>query len=58
MKEVIPLTDKTFNTIKDRKGRYIGGISAGGYIALHNTFRHQNMFSKVGGHMPALELKL
>lgn len=58
MKEIVPLTDKTFNTIKDRKGRYIGGVSAGGYIALHNTFRHQHMFSKVGGHMPALELKL
>jgi len=41
MKEIVPLTDKTFNTIKDRKGRYIGGISAGGYAALHNTFRHQ-----------------
>lgn len=58
IKEIVPLTDKTFNTIKDRKGRYIGGISAGGYAALHNTFRHQHMFSKVGGHMPALELKL
>ncbi|GAA0178720.1 hypothetical protein SH2C18_17220 [Clostridium sediminicola] len=58
MKELVPLTDKTFNTIKDRKGRYIGGLSAGGYIALHNTFRHQHMFSKVGGHMPALELEL
>ncbi|MCB2361644.1 alpha/beta hydrolase [Clostridium estertheticum] len=58
IKEIVPLTDKTFNTIKDRNGRYIGGASAGGYAALHNTFRHQHMFSKVGGHMPALELKL
>ncbi|MBU3135755.1 esterase family protein [Clostridium gasigenes] len=58
IKEMVPLTDKTFNTIKDRKGRYIGGISAGGYAALHNAFRHQHMFSKVGGHMPALELEL
>ncbi|WP_039656957.1 alpha/beta hydrolase [Clostridium tyrobutyricum] len=58
IKEIVPLTDQTFNTIKDIQGRYIGGVSAGGYIALHNTFRHQNMFSKVGGHMPALELKL
>jgi len=58
IKEIVPLTDKTFNTINDRKGRYIGGASAGGYAALHNAFRHQHMFSKVGGHMPALELKL
>lgn len=36
------------------KARYIGGASAGGYTALHNAFRHQDKFSKVGGHMPAL----
>lgn len=58
MKEIIPLIDKKFNTINDRKQRFIGGASAGGYIALHNAFRHQGIFSKVGGHMPALELKL
>ncbi len=58
IKEIVPLTDKTFRTINDRKGRYIGGVSAGGYAALHNTFRHQDMFSKAGGHMPALELEL
>lgn len=58
IKEVVPTIDKTFNTIKDKKGRYVGGVSAGGYIALHNSLRHQHMFSKVGGHMPALELKL
>ncbi|AKN30225.1 esterase [Clostridium carboxidivorans P7] len=58
IKEVVPTIDKTFNTIKDKKGRYVGGVSAGGYIALHNSLRHQYMFSKVGGHMPALELKL
>lgn len=58
IKEILPFIDKTYNTIKDRKGRYVGGASAGGYIALHNAFRHQHLFSKVGGHMPALELKL
>jgi enterochelin esterase-like enzyme len=58
IEEIVPLIDKTFNTIKDGKGRYVGGASAGGYAALHNTFRHPHMFSKVGGHMPALELTL
>lgn len=58
IKEVIPLVDKEFNTIGVKKGRYIGGISAGGYIALHQAFRHMTLFSKVGGHMPALELTL
>ena len=58
IKEVIPLIDKEFNTIKTKEGRYVGGISAGGYAALHNSFRHQDLFSKVGGHMPAMELTL
>lgn len=58
IKEVIPLVDNMFNTIKTRYGRYIGGISSGGYAALHNAFRHQEMFCKVGGHMPAIELTL
>lgn len=56
--EIVPLIDTNYNTIKGRNGRYIGGASAGGYTALHNAFRHQNMFSKVGGHMPAIELEL
>ncbi len=56
--EVIPEIDKKFKTIKNRKSRYVGGASAGGYIALHNAFRHPDLFSKVGGHMPAIELEL
>lgn len=58
IKEIIPFVDKTFNTVKDKTGRYIGGASAGGYEALHYSFRHPRFFSKVGGHMPAIELKL
>lgn len=58
IKEIIPLIDKNYNTIENRKGRYIGGASGGGYAALHNAFRHQDVFSKVGGHMPAIELVL
>lgn len=58
IKDVIPFVDGSFCTIKDRSGRYIGGASAGGYAALHSAFRHQQLFSKVGGHMPALELTL
>lgn len=58
MQEIIPFTENHFHTTKKRKERYVGGISAGGYAALHNTFRHHEMFSKVGGHMPALELTL
>jgi len=58
IREIIPLIDETYTTIKDRKGRFIGGASGGGYAALHNALRHQELFTKVGGHMPAIELTL
>ncbi|HEY9122767.1 MAG TPA: alpha/beta hydrolase-fold protein [Bacteroidales bacterium] len=58
IREVIPEIDNRYNTNRNRNGRYIGGASAGGYAALHNAFRHYDLFSKVGGHMPAIELKL
>lgn len=58
IKEVVPEIDKRFKTIQNRNGRFIGGVSAGGYTALHQAFRHPDMFSIVGGHMPAIELQL
>jgi len=58
MTDIIPYIDKNFKTVKNRLGRFIGGVSAGGYAALHNALRHPDLFSKVGGHMPALELQL
>lgn len=56
--ELIKTIDSTFCTINNRSCRYIGGASGGGYAALHNAFRHKNLFSKVGGHMPAIEIAL
>jgi enterochelin esterase-like enzyme len=56
LKEVIPFIDSIFYTIKDRSARYIGGISSGGYTALTLGLRHQELFSKIGGHMPAIDL--
>lgn len=58
IKEIIPLIDTNYNTLNNRAGRFIGGASAGGYAALHQAFRHQDLFIKAGGHMPALELEL
>ena len=48
--------DSTFPTIRDRSARYIGGISSGGYTALSTGLRHPELFSKLGGHMPAVDL--
>ena len=56
VQEVIPFVDDNFVTVKNRKARFIGGISAGGYSALHIGLRHSDMFSKIGGHMPAIDL--
>ncbi|WP_219639257.1 alpha/beta hydrolase family protein [Cohnella sp. CFH 77786] len=36
------------------ESRFIGGISMGGFAALHIAFRHPDLYGKVGGHSPAL----
>jgi len=56
--ELIPVIDAAYATINDSAARFVGGASMGGYAALHYAFRHQNLFSKAGGHMPAIELTL
>ena len=56
IQELVPYIDRSYNTINERKGRFIGGVSAGGFAALHNAFKHPDLFSKIGGHMPAIDL--
>jgi enterochelin esterase-like enzyme len=56
IQDVVGLVDKRFSTIKNKEGRYIGGKSMGGFVALSLGMRHPDMFSKVGGHSPALFL--
>ncbi len=55
-KELIPYIDANYSTISSKEGRYIGGLSMGGWVALHMAFAHTDMFSKVGGHSPAIFL--
>lgn len=52
IKELIPYIDEHYPV----KERMIGGISAGGYTALSLAMRHPTLFSRVGGHMPAIDL--
>jgi enterochelin esterase-like enzyme len=54
--ELVPLIDQNYRTWRDPAGRAIGGISRGGVWALEIAFRHQDLFSIVGGHSPALAL--
>ena len=54
--EVIPFIDSLFSTVNGAYGRFVGGVSAGGYAALNIGLRHQDLFSRIGGHMPAIDL--
>lgn len=56
--ELIKVVEEKYSIVNNKSSRYIGGISAGGYAALHYTFHYQHLFSKVGGHMPAIEIAL
>lgn len=51
--ELIHYTDRHFHTLRQRESRWVGGISMGGFAALHIAFRHTEQFAKVGGHSPA-----
>lgn len=53
-KDVVAYVDEHYSTIADRSGRSIGGLSMGGFISLHTAFLHSDLFSKVGGHSPAI----
>ncbi len=53
-KELVTYIDSNYSTIDSRDGRFIGGLSMGGFAALHIAFSHIDMFRKAGGHSPAL----
>jgi len=52
--DLIAFVDGSYPTITDASGRYVGGISMGGFAALHLAFRRPDLFSRVGAHSPAL----
>jgi enterochelin esterase-like enzyme len=54
IKELIPYIDAHYRTDRSRKGRFIGGLSMGGWAALHLAFSHLELFGRVGAHSPAL----
>jgi len=47
-KELVNWVDSHYNTIKDRKGRAITGLSMGGHGALYLAFRHQDVYGAAG----------
>jgi enterochelin esterase-like enzyme len=56
-KDLIAYIESHYSTIPTRENRFIGGLSMGGFIALHNAFFHTDLFSKVGGHSAYLYTK-
>jgi len=52
--EVVPFVDENFRTIDDHNYRAIGGLSYGGGWAIHIGLSHPELFSRIGGHSPAL----
>ena len=53
-RELIPHIDAHCDTAASPEGRYIGGFSMGGMIALRIAFHHPDLFGRAGGYSPAL----
>ncbi|MBW7475466.1 esterase family protein [Paenibacillus oenotherae] len=53
IKDVIGYVEENFSVENNREGRVIGGISMGGFSALHLSFKYPDLFSRVGAHSPA-----
>ncbi|MDQ6812373.1 MAG: esterase family protein [Bacteroidota bacterium] len=54
--EIPAYIDSAYNTIKDRKGRAITGLSMGGHGGLFLGFRHANIFGACGSMSGALDV--
>ena len=58
LREFFPFIEKRYRVSPGRGHRAIGGISMGGYGALHLAFRHPQLFGSVSAHSAALIEKL
>lgn len=56
-KELIPFIDGHFQTVKDRKGRAITGLSMGGHGALYLAFKHQDLFGAAGSMSGGVDIR-
>ncbi len=56
LKDVVGYVESHYPVQKNREGRYIAGLSMGGYVALHLGLRYSDIFSRVGGTSPAIWL--
>ncbi|WP_331767285.1 alpha/beta hydrolase family protein [Embleya sp. NBC_00896] len=56
--QLVPWIDANFNTVANRSGRYIAGLSMGGYGALRYAGRHPDLFSAAGGFSPGTNIEM
>jgi enterochelin esterase-like enzyme len=52
--DLVPHIDSTYRTLREAPYRAIGGLSMGGWGALHAAFTHPEIFAVVGAHSPSL----
>jgi S-formylglutathione hydrolase FrmB len=54
VEELIPEVDRTYRTIPNRRARMIGGLSMGGYGAVHLALKHPDLFGAAASMSGAL----
>jgi enterochelin esterase-like enzyme len=52
--ELVPAIEARYPARTDAAGRLIGGLSMGGFAALHAAFRHPDLYGGVAGLSPAV----
>lgn len=55
-RDIINFVDATFQTIANREGRVIAGLSMGGYGALKLALKHPDIFRAAASHSGAVEI--
>lgn len=55
--ELVNWIDNRYNTIKNRKGRAIAGLSMGGHGAFYLSFKHQDIYSIAGSMSGGVDLR-
>ncbi|MGW0657467.1 alpha/beta hydrolase [Streptodolium elevatio] len=58
MQQLVPWIDANFNTTGTKAGRYIAGLSMGGYGALRYAGRYNNLFSAAAGFSPGTNIEM
>ncbi|REE95365.1 alpha/beta hydrolase [Thermomonospora umbrina] len=57
VQQLVPWIDANFNTVENRSGRLVAGLSMGGYGALKYAVRHDDVFSTVASFSGGTTIK-